>query len=305
MAVARHRRHTRRGRAGARLRYEPVAHSLAGKPALYPALVRTDTTWRETIAGTEQSLYAVAAFAFGSVFIAPFLLQTGILPRSKPASMKSIRRLPKTYHRAAGALFFILAASPIGHLPSVSAVLSAGEMMIVVGLGLTWWQGWREGNRSQMTTTFVMALSLPLITVVTRGFISVGAMAALAFLIFIWNFVGNGLHKVRAVAFALILAFGGLSVYVNYMRDRRDIRNSVWGGQSYSDRFSLLGNSASKFEFFDPFNADHLTRIDDRLNQSALVGSSVIHPPGNRQLRQWRDPGGRLAGFGSPRFLAG
>jgi hypothetical protein len=38
-----------------------------------------------------------------------------------------------------------------------------------------------------------------------------------------------------------------------------------------------IDETISTFEFFDPFNPAHLARIDDRMNQSALVGSAVVH----------------------------
>jgi hypothetical protein len=38
-----------------------------------------------------------------------------------------------------------------------------------------------------------------------------------------------------------------------------------------------MEQSLLTFEFFDPHNPEHLTRIEDRLNQSALVGAAVIH----------------------------
>ena len=59
-----------------------------------------------TTSGTEQSLYAVAAFAFGSIALAPFVVDSGILPRSTGAHV-SDPRLPKIY-LAIGMLFYVL-----------------------------------------------------------------------------------------------------------------------------------------------------------------------------------------------------
>src|ERR1700722_6804790 len=36
-----------------------------------------------TVLGTEQSLYAVLGFGFGSLALAPFLLDSGLLPRAR------------------------------------------------------------------------------------------------------------------------------------------------------------------------------------------------------------------------------
>src|SRR5438874_6658145 len=59
------------------------------------------------------------------------------------------------------------------------------------------------------------------------------------------------------------------------MRDRTEIRATVWGGESFGNRFDQLGETAGTFEWFDATNADHLKRIDSRLNQNILVGAAV------------------------------
>ena len=75
----------------------------------------------------------------------------------------------------------------------------------------------------------------------------------------------------------VLLGYLALSVYVTYMRDRKEIRASVWGEQSYSNRIDRVAQTASEFEWFNPFNEQHLQRIDGRLNQSYLVGAAVAH----------------------------
>jgi hypothetical protein len=61
------------------------------------------------------------------------------------------------------------------------------------------------------------------------------------------------------------------------MRDRGSIRDSVWGGASFSERFAQLFQSVSTFVWFDPTDSEHLARIDARLNQNALVGAAMTY----------------------------
>src|SRR5262249_48114281 len=77
------------------------------------------------------------------------------------------------------------------------------------------------------------------------------------------------------VVAGLLLGFVGLSVYVSYMRDRSEIRDVVWGGQSLGDRVDRVATTFHAFEWFDPSKDEHLARIDSRLNQSFLVGAAV------------------------------
>src|SRR5207237_7658586 len=66
-------------------------------------------------------------------------------------------------------------------------------------------------------------------------------------------------------------------MYVTYMRDRRELREVVWGQDSYSSRVSAMVKTFTDFEFLDLTNMDHLARIDERLNQNALVGRAVLN----------------------------
>lgn len=271
LAIARHRRHV--GGVGLVMAYVlslTMIHWAAAVLYILPWYRGENGVF--TTAGAEQSLYALMAFAFGSLAIAPFVVQSGILPRATGVH-EIDPRLPKTYMYM-GAFLFFLSSTSIGSLPSISAILSTGQLLIVVGLALCWWQAWRAGDRKMMTTWLMLAFSMPILTVFSRGFISSGAEAAVIFLVFISNFSRS---KVRLVIIGFVLAYVALSVYVTYMRDRKEIRQSVWGGDSLSDRFSRFEKSASTFEFFDIYNNEHLTRIDDRLNQSYLVGAAVIH----------------------------
>jgi hypothetical protein len=66
-----------------------------------------------------------------------------------------------------------------------------------------------------------------------------------------------------------------LSLYVSYMRDRGRIRDAVWGGEALRIRVDRVFSMMTTLEWFDPFNDDHLRRVDRRLNQNYLVGRAV------------------------------
>jgi hypothetical protein len=68
-----------------------------------------------------------------------------------------------------------------------------------------------------------------------------------------------------------------MSLYVTYMRDRQDIREVVWGGESATARINRLQDTFLNLELFDIYNVDHLQRVDLRLNQNYLVGMGVAY----------------------------
>jgi hypothetical protein len=244
-----------------------MIHWAASALYLLPAYTNDATA---TILGTEQSLYGIIGFAFGSLILTPVVLAFGILPRT--AGIHTLDpRLPKAY-LVFGGLFYVSLSSALANIPSVTSIISTGQELTVVGLGLCWWQAWRAKEFSQMALWLAVSFLPPFLTIVTRGFIGYGAVATLSVLIFISNFIRS---RMRVVTVGVILAYLALSVFVTYMRDRTQIRQTVWGGQSLSDRLDRLEETVGTFEFFDPSNRDHLQRIDDRLNQSYLVGIAV------------------------------
>jgi hypothetical protein len=225
---------------------------------------------RLTELGFEQSLYGVLAFAFGGLVLTPFLASRGWLPRSK-ATLRPDPRLPKAYI-ACGVAFYLLSSTFLGHLPTAMAIVSSGQQLVVAGLALCCWKAWRENNVRRVIAWLMLALLMPFTTLVTAGMLGYGAVALLTLLIFVSGFVRSP-FKIALVGLPLI--YLGLSVFVSYMRDRTEIRATVWGGQSFSDRIDRIGETVASFEWFDPARFEHLLRIDGRLNQNWMVGTAV------------------------------
>jgi hypothetical protein len=223
-------------------------------------------------AGLVQSLYAVVSFAFGSLVLTPLVLDFGVVPRTRgPYQIDS--KLPLSYV-GLGSLSYIILSLGIDVLPSGTAFFAMGQQLVVVGLILCCWHAWRRHEFRKVSFWIALTLLIPLVTIVTRGFIGYGAVATLSVLIFVSRFVRS---RALVLATGVLVVYLGLSVYVTYMRDRNDIRETVWGGQSFEDRFAQLGNTAANFEWFDATNVEHLVRVDNRLNQTYLVGLAVNH----------------------------
>lgn len=269
MAVVRTRRNTPgAGLTVAYLVSLSLIHWTGAAIYLLPAFQDQDS--RFTQLGFEQSLYGVAAFAFGALVFTPLLANRGLLrrptERHRPDS-----RLPKAYI-VAGVIFYMLSASFLGRLPTAMAIVSTGQQLVVAGLCLCCWKARQEGDIRKLAGWLCLSLLMPFATLITQGFLGYGIGALLVVLVFVSTFVRSP-FKVAIVSIPII--YLGLSVFVNYMRDRNDIRASVWGGESFSDRIDKVAETAATFEWFDPANPEHLQRVDSRLNQNALVGAAV------------------------------
>ena len=224
-----------------------------------------------TVLGTVQSFWGIAGFAAGSLLIAPAILKTGILPEGKTFHRADLR-LPVAY-LLAGCISYAALAVFWGRLPSLNSILSAGEELVIVGLSLCCWQAWRNGGTRRAIPWVAASFCFPIVTVVLGGYIGYGAVASLTVLIFFSNFVRS---RAKVLVVGVLLGYFALSVYVTYMRDRSEIRKSVWGGQALSDRIGRVVDTASRFEWLDLNNDEHLSRLDERLNQSSLTGYAVI-----------------------------
>jgi len=193
-----------------------------------------------------------------------------VVARSSPAS-GSRPHLPRFYMLSGLACVVILI--PILHnIPSIGAVANCGSYLVVGGLCLVCWWHWRQQDQVRMLAWAATSLVFPAFTMLTEGFLGFGVYAALMLLVFISSFYRPRWHLVLGWG---VLLYFGLCVFVTYMRDRSDFRDSVWGGEQYRARFEKFYTMFSQFECFDPHDGRHLEVIDDRLNQNSAVGLTV------------------------------
>jgi len=226
--------------------------------------------------GLEQSTYAVAGFAVGASLLVPFLT------RRRPAAalddaarVRADSWLVHTYLVVGIVTYFVI--EPILHpIPTVGAIASATSNLLLVALGMECWNGLQgnPGRRGTFWRWVVLSACLPFMTILTKGFLSYGFAAMLTVFSFVAAFYRP---RWKIAACGLVIGYLALSMYVTYMRDRREIRSAVWGQESYSARVAASSRMFTEFELLDLENVDHLQRIDERLNQNALVGISVLY----------------------------
>jgi hypothetical protein len=157
-------------------------------------------------------------------------------------------------------------------VPTVTSLLAAANQLLVVAPCLGCWRAWRLGDRRAMLRWLAVACAMPLLTIISQGFLGYGALALIAVLMFVVSF---SRPRWKGLGVALLIGYVGLSLYVTYMRDRAEIRASVWGGQSLGQRATRLYRTFSAIEWFGLHNQDHLLRIDERLNQNYLAGVAI------------------------------
>ncbi len=267
VALVRHRRQTRG--VGLLMTYLIVVFMNYGAAASLYLIPDYQYLDRETVRdGFAQCVIATLSLVAGATWLAPALLTR---LRGSYVASPGGSTLPGAY-LTLGIIFYLGLSTPLNGIPSLTSILSTGQQLMVVGLLLNVWLEWRRARTSRMMLWMLLALLLPALTMISAGFIGYGSVMAFIVLVFSGNLVRN--RAVFAVG-CLIVGYLGLSVFVTYFRDRAEIRSAVWGGQAASSRIDQLVKTFGNFELFDPFDPSHQHRIDERLNQSYLVGIAV------------------------------
>jgi len=233
-------------------------------PSRDPYLAQVGITRADTIAGFAASTLGLGAFCLGSWFLdgLPYVRRA----RRRGAAVP-VRSGGRNLVLIGVLSYFVL--SRARWIPG--SITSAGGNLAVVGLCLLA-GSWRRRGIASRSRLIVGALSFPLITAASAGFIGFGVTAL----------VQAGSFFVRVVrlrwwslAVAPVLVWLGLSVYVTYMAARNDIRKQVWGGSGLTRRVETFARVFAGAQLFDPWNAEHLYAIAGRLNQNGLVGRAI------------------------------
>jgi hypothetical protein len=224
------------------------------------------------VLGLEQATYGTLAFAAGNLLVAPLIIKRWQIAPAHGETLFHDERVPNVYILFGLFTYFVL-TPVLGRLPSMAALLSGGWNLFLLGLIIKCWHSWHAKQWGRFYFWVGLAVVQPVITLVLQGFLGYGMVALMTVLAVVATFYRPRWRIVLAGSFAVYLF---LSVYVTYMRDRNQIRASVWGGESMSQRFDVISNSFFNPELFNIYDERHLWRVDTRLNQSSLIGPAVV-----------------------------
>lgn len=235
------------------------------------SLLHAGANYTQVSLGLIETVYGVIGFGVGCLFLAPWLLMFWRPQWLNQPPQRPNLKLPNALLKI-GLVFIIVFTPTIGKIPGLQGFSVAGVYLLLVGLCLACWREWFQKNRKGFLFWIAISCCLPVMTMITLGFIGYGATATLIILVFVSSFYRPQWQTIIIACLVFIL---GLSIYVTYIRDRDEIRATVWGRQTLESRSEKLFNTFSNFEIIDIYNQEHLEAIDTRLNQNGLVGKSV------------------------------
>jgi hypothetical protein len=226
--------------------------------------------------GFEQTVIGMIAFLVGVItaryaFVPAPRQRTGASPAQgiSPQSLGELNRLALLYLCIGGFVYF--AVMPfVGSIPSATALVSPLGSLLLVGACLRFWIANESANWPKFWSTMVLLPLLPVTTLTQGGFLGFGTMWAVTIAAFLF---AQSKRKMAYIFAAPAAFFIGLSLFVNYMAARDDIRQLVWYEQaSLGDRLQRIADVFVNFEWLDLSNWRHREAIDRRLNQNFLIG---------------------------------
>src|SRR5262249_23123070 len=154
-----------------------------------------------------------------------------------------------------GSVVYFVLLPLVSKIPSAGAIVSALGSLIMVGACLRLWVASKSRHWLKFWTTMALLPVLPLATVIQGGFIGFGTYWALAILAFLF---AQSQRRLGYLLLAPAVFFVGLSVFVNYMAARNEIRQLVWYQQaSIGDRLDRIAKVFQDFEWLDFSNFRH------------------------------------------------
>ena len=245
-----------------------ILHLPGGMLLLVPWYEYYPRAW--TFLGFQMTSFGLIAFVIGVIF-ARFALPNSpsSVMQANPPAVKRLGVL--LIATGLGFTFLIGQANFLFQIPSISAVLSAVWLLGAPGLCIYMHAFILNGEKMPLHV-YVIALGFPALSIVLLGFLGFG----ITYIIFIICFSVSQKYFPKLIfALAPAIVYIGISFFVNYVAQRGDIRDAVWGEKALSVRTDAVSGIFTNFEWFDQDNFFHLKAVDDRLNQNWLVGSAV------------------------------
>ncbi len=217
--------------------------------------------------------FTVTGYAMAGLLLGNFLYRPSPWRRPARALMADDDKETQGMARCfllVGAVCYFVVAVLLRFVPSLASVVSNGLNLFTAGCCLLWWNHLRRGRSEAAWRSGALILVIPALTVLLHGFLGFGIAAVVTSFAFVTVY-----FRPRWVVFAVgpIVLIVGLSLFSVYLDVRNQIRQSVWGHESYTDRFYVTSTALSEhWDWFDFSDPHHLGNIERRLNQNILVG---------------------------------
>jgi len=168
-----------------------------------------------------------------------------------------------------GGLVLSFGISKLYDIPSFNALADKGSAIWMLGVLLGLRNAFQGGDRKGILTWVVALMVYPLVILLFAGFLSYGSAAIIIVCAALTISTRSYWRVVLGIA---LFTYMSLSIFVNYFENRTELRKELWRGAPLDTRVNTVVDVFMNFQLFDPYNRQHLTDLDDRLNQNYFVG---------------------------------
>jgi hypothetical protein len=250
-----------------------IAHAMPDYQPRAQVLIDNQYSLKATQLGFEVTTIGLLGFVLAWFFATPCI--------GTKVRLHALRIMPVINSKLPGTLlvmsllFFFVLFPVMKMIPSMGSIGSSGVSLSMVAVCAACWHAWTSGDRVRFYWWLIgSSIAFPFTTLIFMGFMSFGTASAITVWMFVMSFYRP---RWMAVVVLFLFMYGGMSLYINYMRERSSIRESVWGEQKLSSRFDQMTKIITNFELLDVTNNYHLEALDGRLNQNHLLGMSVAY----------------------------
>jgi hypothetical protein len=225
----------------------------------------------ETAVGFPEAVLSLFAFCVGAG-LTQVVLSRSYSSTGSTASDVAIRWATPKQIFVLGVVVGYMLAPLINKIPSGSAVSSTLASLTFAAWGVWVFQAARKQSLASVASLLVGTVIFPLSSIIQSGFLGFGASSVIVIVSLTAVYLRP---RMLTMALGVGVLYLGMSVYLTYMRDRVDIRDSVWGGDSFEARTSVLLDTFGRLEWLNPDSEEHIQRIDARMNQNSLFGLAI------------------------------
>ncbi len=236
-----------------------------------PGLIDGD----ETQIGLEMTILGMAAFVSGAI-LARRIYRRRAAPQGAPRRRRAqaFEHLGRRAFILGIVAYFVLIPLSF-RVPSVTSLVLPLGTLLILGFWLVLYGAADASDGRTSLAALAMLPLLPLATLVTGGFLGAGIYWVLSIVAFLFVLARR---RMWFYAAAPPVVFLGLSLFVTYMGQRGEIREVVWQEQAgIFDRLDRVSGLVTRFQLLDLTSPEHISELDIRLNQNALVGAAVIY----------------------------
>ncbi len=170
-----------------------------------------------------------------------------------------------------GLISYFIVTPILGRLPTLGALITGVNHLLLIGIFYGLWVT-NERKLSGRIIWLLISSLLPIVTLVKGGFLGYGIAMLVSVACF---YISIRKPRLVYIPIAIIVVYVGLSGFVTYMRDRTDLRTTIWGGAPIEVRLDRVSDTfLEDWEWFKSNYNPHQQALEGRLNLTWQAGAA-------------------------------